>query len=336
MPITIVAAAVLGWGVLGMLLPSAILLGAVVAPTDPVLASDVQVKSPHEGVDEEIEPEDQEGEVRFSLTSEAGLNDGLAFPFTYLAIAAAAATAPLASAGWLGEWFLVHVLYEIAVGIVAGYVVGQVIARLIFRGPVTTRLGEVMSGTEALGTTLLAYGVTELLGGYGFIAVFVAAIELRHFEWEHEYYEVIHDYAVMTERIVMAAVMILFGGAIMGGLFDPLTWVHVAVGLALILVVRPVAGLVGLWGTSMSWMERFVVSSFGVRGIGSFYYLAYALNEASFAERELLVAADELWALVGFVVLASVAIHGISVNPVMGILDRRREETARDEAPVSS
>ena len=336
MPITIIATVALGWGVLGTLLPSAILLGAVIAPTDPVLASDVQVTSPHEGVDEEIEPEDQEDEVRFSLTSEAGLNDGLAFPFTYLAIAAAAAGAPLASFGWLGEWFLFHVLYEITVGVIAGYVVGQVVARLIFRGPVTTQLGKVMSGTEALGTTLLAYGVTELLHGYGFIAVFVAALELRHFEWEHEYYEVIHDYAVMTERIVMAAVMILFGGAIVGGLFDPLTWVHVAVGLVLILVVRPVAGLVGLWGTSLSWMERFVVSSFGVRGIGSFYYLAYALNEASFSERELLVAADELWALVGFVVLASIAIHGISVNPVMSVLDRYRESEASGEVGASS
>ena len=336
MPITVIVTAVLGWGVLGTLLPSAILLGAVLAPTDPVLASDVQVESPHEGVDDEIDPEDQEGEVRFSLTSEAGLNDGLAFPFTHLAIAAAAAGAPLASFGWVGEWFLVHVLYEIIVGVVAGYIIGQIIARVIFRGPVTTRLGKVMEGTEALGATLIAYGVTELLHGYGFIAVFVAALELRHFEWEHHYYEVIHDYAMMTERIVMAAVLVLFGGAIVGGLFDPLTWVHVAVGLALIFVVRPVAGLIGLLGTSMSWKERLVVSSYGVRGIGSFYYLAFALNEASFSERELLVAADELWALVGFVVLASITIHGISVDPVMSVLDRSREKEEAEQASASS
>src|SRR6056297_188561 len=80
MPLTILATALLGWGVLGTLVPTAVLLGAVVAPTDPVLASDVQATPPTEGMDEEIDPEEQEGEVRFALTSEAGLNDGLAFP----------------------------------------------------------------------------------------------------------------------------------------------------------------------------------------------------------------------------------------------------------------
>ena len=334
MPITIVAAALLGWGALGMLVPTAILLGAVVAPTDPVLASDVQTSGPHEGLDEEIDPEDQEGEVRFSLTSEAGLNDGLAFPFTHLAIAAAAAQ--FTSFGWVGEWALVHVLYEIGVGVVVGYVVGQLIAWLLFRGPVTTRLGKVMEGTEALAATLITYGATELLHGYGFIAVFVAALELRHYEWEHAYYEAIHDFAVMTERIVMAAVMVLFGGAIAGGLFAPLTWLHAAVGLVLLLVVRPIAGVVGLWGTSSSWMERLVVSTFGIRGIGSFYYLAFALNEASFAEQELLVAADELWALLGFVVLTSIAIHGISAHPVMEWLDRTRDEEREDSTGVEA
>ncbi|UPV73249.1 cation:proton antiporter [Halorussus limi] len=331
MPLSMVAAALLGWGVLGTLLPTAVLLGAVVAPTDPVLASDVQATAPTEAVDEEIEPEEQEGEVRFALTSEAGLNDGLAFPFTHLAIATAAA-AGTTSLDWLGEWFLVHFLYEIVVGVVMGYLAGQLLARVIFSESVTTQLGKVMEGAEALAVTLVTYGATELVHGYGFIAVFVAALELRHYEWEHEYYVALHDYAVMVERIVMATVLVLFGGAIAGGLLARLTLLDVAVGLALVLVVRPVAGVVGLLGTSMPWSERLVVASFGIRGIGSFYYLAFALNEASFGEMELLVAADKLWALVGFVVLASIVVHGISANWVMDALDRtRRDDPASGE-----
>jgi len=325
MPLTIIATALLGWGVLGTLVPTAVLLGAVVAPTDPVLASDVQATPPTEGVDEETDPEDQEGEVRFALTSEAGLNDGLAFPFTHLAIAIAAA-AGAASLDWLGEWFLMHFLYEIAVGVVMGYLAGQVLARVIFSEGVTTQLGKVMEGAEALAVTLITYGATELVHGYGFIAVFVAAVELRHYEWGHEYYTALHDYAVMIERIVMATVLVLFGGAIAGGLLAPLTVLDVVVALALILVVRPVAGIIGMLGSPMPWSERFVVSSFGIRGIGSFYYLAFALNEASFGEIELLVAADKLWALLGFVVLASIVIHGISANYVMDLLDRRRPD----------
>lgn len=335
MPITIVATTLLGWGVLGTLLPTAILLGAVVAPTDPVLASDVQVTPPAEGLDEEVDPEEQEGEVRFALTSEAGLNDGLAFPFTHLAIAAAAAST-LASPGWIVDWALVHVFYEIIVGVVVGYGFGKATAWVIFRGPVTTDLGKVMEGAEALAVTLLTYGVTELLGGYGFIAVFVAALELRHYEWEHAYYEAVHDYAVMIERIVLAGVLVLFGGALAGGLLAPLTWLEIGVGLVLVFVVRPVAGMVGLLGTSLSWVERTVVAGFGIRGIGSFYYLAFALNEASFAEIELLVAADRLWALVGFVVLTSIVVHGITANFVMDRLDRSRDEAERAVADERS
>ena len=335
MPITIVVTALLGWGVMGTLLPTAVLLGAVVAPTDPVLASDVQASPPTEGIDEEADPEEQEGEVRFALTSEAGLNDGLAFPFTHFAIAMAAAVGS-ASLGWVAEWFLVHFLYEIVVGVVMGYLAGQLLARTIFGSPVTTQLGKVMEGAEALAVTLITYGATELLHGYGFIAVFVAALELRHYEWEHDYYAALHDYAVMIERIVMATVLVLFGGAIAGGLLAPLTLLDAAVGLALIFVVRPLAGMVGLLGTSLPLSERLVISSFGIRGIGSFYYLAFALNEATFAEIELLVAADKLWALVGFVALASIVIHGISANFVMTYLDRRREHAASSTESVET
>lgn len=213
---------------------------------------------------------------------------------------------------------------QIVVGVV-GYLAGRAFAWLLFRTPSVTAYSKVMEGAEALAVTLITYGVTELAGGYGFIAVFVAALELRHFEWEHDYHLELHDFAVMVERLTMAAVLVLFGGAIAGGLLGPLTLIDVAMGLVVVLVIRPVAGILGLLGSSLSWDERIVVASFGIRGVGSFFYLSFALNEASFQERELLYTAEELWALVRFVVLASIVLHGITAGPVMERLERRTD-----------
>jgi len=220
---------------------SDILLGAVVAPTDLVLASDVQATPPTEEVDEDVDATSQEGTIRFALTSEAGLNDGLAFPFTYLAIAAAAASGT-SSLLWLGDWALYELLYKIAAGTVIGYVSGRVFAWFIFGSPASTELARVMAGAEALAATLISYAAAELIGGYGFIAVFVAALVLRNHEWDHDYYFDLHDFAVTFERLLMAAVLVLFGGAIAGGLLAPLTWTGALVGLVVVFVVRPVAG----------------------------------------------------------------------------------------------
>ncbi|RDI70243.1 cation:proton antiporter [Halopelagius longus] len=332
LPLTAAAVAVLAWGLLGLLPATAILLGAVLAPTDPVLASGIEAGAPLTELEEEADPRYRWGSVRFALTSEAGLNDGLAFPLTNLAIVVAGATvaggSPADGQSWLLEWFLVDVLYKIGAGLVLGYVIGQVMARFLFRLPIPESVAEmmhgqdVMAGVEALATTLIAYGVTELLGGYGFIAVFVAALALRRFEWEHDYYVELHDFAVLTERVLMATVLLLFGGAIAGGLLWPLTVPQAVVGLALLFLVRPLAGALSFVGTPASWPERAIISFFGIRGIGSFYYLSHALAEASFRERELAVAAEELWALVGFVVLLSIILHGVSSSPVMDAFDR--------------
>lgn len=305
MPVTIGAAVVLGWGVVGLTVPAAMLLGAVIAPTDPVLAADVQVDPPRKG---------ESDEIRFALTSEAGLNDGLAFPFTYLAIAMA--TAGVAPSNWLLEWVTIDVIYKIGVGVLLGWILGRVLARFVFQFPASTRLAKAMGGAEALAATLIAYGLTELANGYGFIAVFVAAIEIRGYEREHEYHQELHDFAEVTERLVMAVLLVLFGGAIATGLFDALTWQGALVGLALVLLVRPLAGLLGLVGYPP---ERNAIAFFGIRGIGSFYYLSYALNQASFA------GAETVWATVGFAVLVSIVVHGVTAAPVMA--DLRREIT---------
>ncbi|GAB3668987.1 cation:proton antiporter [Halopiger thermotolerans] len=302
MPLTIAAAAALGWWVVGLSIPTAMLLGAVVAPTDPVLAADVQVDPPQKG---------ESDEVRFALTSEAGLNDGLAFPFTYLAIAMA--TAGVAPENWFLEWLAVEVGYKIVVGVAVGWLFGYALAKFVFQYPASTRLAKAMGGAEALAATLIAYGLTELVGGYGFIAVFVAAVAIRGFEREHEYHQQLHDFSEVVERLVVAVLLVLFGGAIATGLFALLTWRAALVAVALVLVVRPLAGVLGLVGYPP---ERNAIAFFGIRGIGSFYYLAYAANNAGFDGLR------AVWAIVGVAVLVSIVVHGITAASVMSELRR--------------
>lgn len=316
MPLTIAAAVALGWWVVGFAAPTAMLLGAVIAPTDPVLASEVEVEDPGEGQEDEPVPE-AEGmgqEIKFALTSEAGLNDSLAFPFTYLAILFA--LVGVAPENWIGQWALVYVGYKLAVGLAAGLVMGWMLGRVVFASEAKTQLSQSLMGIEALGGTLLIYGATELLNGYGFLAVFVAALVVRHREREAEYNQELHDVAEMIEYVLMVVVVVLFGGAVASGLLDPLTVELIAVALALVFLVRPLAGAVGLLGFDRDWSERGAIAFFGIRGIGSFYYLAYGLNHALFPEPEV------LWALVGCVVLISIVVHGITATPVVARLER--------------
>jgi len=313
MPLTIGAVAVLGWWWAGLVPAAALLLGAALAPTDPVLASDVQVGEP-------TDEEDSEDEVRFALTSEAGLNDGLAFPFVYAAITLAG-TAGLA---WTGEWALKDVFVKILVGIVGGLVVGKLLGKLFFRATRDSlRLAKHSEGFLALAATFLAYGLVEVAGGYGFLAVFVAARGIRSAERSHEYHQVLHDFAEQIERLLTVLLLLLFGGAVVTGLLAPLTWPAALVGLALVGVVRPLAGYLSLLGTPGRPAERGVIAVFGIRGIGSFYYLAYALTHAKFPQ------ADLLWATVAFVVLVSVVLHGVAVTPVMRLLDQWKLRTHR-------
>jgi len=307
MTLTIAITAFLGWGVVGLAVPSAVLLGAVIAPTDPVLASDVQVDPPQEGVSDEI---------RFALTSEAGLNDGLAFPFTYLAISIA--TVGVAPGNWFVDWVLLDVVYKILVGVIVGALFGRGLARFMFTYPASTKLATAMTGGEALAATFIAYGATELVGGYGFIAVFVTAIVMRDYERGHEYHDELHNFAEVIERLVMAILLVLFGGAIASGLLSPLTWQAVLAGVLIVLVVRPLTGLIGLVGYS-PW--RGAIAFFGIRGIGSFYYLSYALNQTEFSGGEM------AWAITGFVVLTSIVLHGVTASPVMQDLEHELPET---------
>lgn len=307
MPLTIVAVALLGWAGLGLAPAAAVLLGAVLAPTDPVLAADVQVEGPSS------EDEDED-EVRFSLTSEAGLNDGLAFPFTNLAILMAIAGS--SPGNWLADFLFIEILFKVAVGTVAGLLVGRLLAFVIFdrRSP----LPGTMDGMIALAATLIAFAVAELVGGYGFLAVFVAALMIRRAERRHEYHEVMHDFVDQIERLVTAVLLILFGGAITTGLLSALGWREIVAAVAIVIVIRPIAGWLGLLGTDAGRLERRAIAFFGIRGVGSFYYLAHALNVVGFSS------VDELWALVSLVVVISIFLHGVTASRAMQRLDQLR------------
>lgn len=305
MPVTIAAVtAIGGWG-LGLSWTAALLLGACLAPTDPVLAADVQVGPPRTG---------EEDEARFGLTSEAGLNDGLAFPFVNLALALSLAAAT--GEPWLQKWVLHDIVWEIALGVGGGWAVGRLFGWLTYRTSAETRLSQTGDGLIAISATLISYGLTEVLNAYGFLAVFVTALTLRASHRNHDFNVEMHDFTEQIERVGMMVLLLLFGGALVGGLLRPLGWTDVVAALAIILVVRPLAGWLGLWGSNIPRGERLTLSFFGIRGVGSFYYLAYALNHAEFA------ATDRLWALVGLVVLLSILLHGLTVTPVMRRLDQ--------------
>jgi NhaP-type Na+/H+ or K+/H+ antiporter len=308
MPVTIAAVALLGWWWAGLVPAAALLLGATLAPTDPVLAADVQVGEP-------TDEEDSEDEVRFALTSEAGLNDGLALPFVYAAIAMAGAA--VTHEAWLTEWVLVDVLYGGAAGAIGGLVVGRLLGKLFFRAPSRTlRLAHHAEGFLALAATFLAYGLVEVVGGYGFLAVFIAARGIRSAQRSHEYHQVLHDFAEQIERLLTVLLLLLLGGAVVGGLLGPLTWPAALAGLALIVVIRPLAGFLSLRGAPGRTAEHWVIAAFGIRGIGSFYYLAYAMSHATFPN------VDVIWATVALVVVVSVVLHGVAATPVMRLLDR--------------
>lgn len=301
MPVCILALALGGWYVMGLTLAGAVMLGAVMAPTDPVLASSVQVGPPGEK---------NTSQTRFALTSEAGLNDGLAFPFVNLAILLAGASV---TAGGLGGWLAVDVVWKIVAGVGMGVLVGRAMAWFVFG---YVRPGMVVDGFVALAIMLVAYGTTELVHGYGFIAVFVAALVFRTQEKDHELHGTLHDFVEQIERLLMAGLLMFFGASITHGLFDALSWRGALVGVLFLFVVRPIAGLLGLTGTGLGWRERFAISGLGIRGIGTFYYLAHGLKETDILDYD----ARELWATAGLIVLVSVVLHGTTAGYAMRVV----------------
>jgi NhaP-type Na+/H+ or K+/H+ antiporter len=307
MPLTIAALAFLGSWILGLGVASALLLGACLAPTDPVLASDVQVGPPRTG---------EEDEVRFALTSEAGLNDGLSFPFVHLSVAMALAAKD--GGDLFAHWALIDVVWRLGAGVVLGWALGKLFGVLSFkmRG---SSLAKTQDGFVALGMTFVTYGVTQLFGGYGFVAVFLAAVAFRASERDNDFHEQLHDFAEQIERLLMMVLLVCLGSiAVNGQLSAGIDWRVVVVAILAIVVVRPLIGWLCLIGSGHSPGETAVIAVFGIRGLGSIYYLAYATGHADFD------GVETVWATVLVIVLASIVVHGIAVTPTMRWIDNRR------------
>lgn len=314
MPVTIVAVfAAARWGV-GLSVAGALLLAATIAPTDPVLAADVQTGPPTKGED---------GETRFGLTSEAGLNDGLTFPFVALAISVAHG-----SVDWV-HWSLVEVAADLALGVLIGWVLGSIAGYLMFRLP-GAKLSDTGDGLVAIGVTFCAYALSVVIHGNGFIAVFVAALTIRSTCPENEFHAAMAEFSGQIERVLMTLVMVLFGWAIGKGLLAPLDWRGALLAVGIVFVIRPLASLVAFARSDTPGLSKRLMGFFGIRGIGTLFYLQYGFNRAQFSER------SEIWAIAGTAILLSIVVHGMTATPLMARADARREERETAEAEASA
>ena len=302
MPLTIALVAISAWFWLGLTLAGAMLLAAGLAPTDPVLARTVQVSPPGKG----------ETSMEVALTAEAGLNDGLAFPFIYLAIhIAAMGWTGFGTPDWFWSWLSFDLAYRVVVGWFAGYAVGWAVSAVAF-----SRMGDARNGAwnaivMVLAATLLSYGLVEAIDGYGFLAVFAAARAGRARTMqspEAAYERFVHHGADQLESILLALLLLWFGTFLGAGALTGLTWAEVGFALALIFVFRPAAGLLGLLGYDCPKLDKLRIAFFGVRGMGSIFYIAYAQNHAEYSD------IDAVWRIAALVIIASIVIHGYGAN----------------------
>lgn len=355
MLLTVAAVTAIGVGLLNLPLGAAILLGGILAPTDPVLASDVQVASPTD-----------RDQLRFALTGEGGLNDGAAFPVVMLGLGLLG----LHDIGpWASHWIVMDVIWATAVGLSVGALLGAATASLVIYLRRTYQEAVGLDNFLALGLIALAYGVALLLHAYGFLAVFAAGIALRFMErrtstekqrqgeieeqaavirprvtapsekthatladvatqtgaadavaTHHDHAAAFMAHAVLSfneqvERIGEVAMVIVIGALLWSVDWTLVQWWFVPL---MFMLVRPLAVMIGLAGSRTSQPQRRLIAWFGIRGVGSLYYLTYAINRGVDASL-----ANLLTALTLAVVVASIILHGISVTPLMRLYDRR-------------
>ncbi|MFZ3218384.1 MAG: cation:proton antiporter [Rhodoferax sp.] len=320
MGITVALVAALAYYVLGLPLGAGVLLGAILAPTDPVLATDVQIRHPGD-----------RDQLRFTLTCEAGMNDGSAFPFVMLGLGLLG----LHDLGDFGlKWMLVDVLWATAAAVVIGGVAGVALARLGWTLRRAPHQHELLDDFLGLGLIGVVYGLTVMAHAWGFLAVFFAAVALRQTEQklargsrapvgagaeEAEPVPTVSEGSLVfkehLERLSELVLVLLVGGTLF---LNSWTWEAVGVALFVFVVARPLSVLVGLWGTGTAWRIRGMTGWFGVRGIGSLYYLMYAIQHGLPEPLSL-----KLIQLTLIVVTLSIFLHGISVKPLMDRFWRR-------------
>ena len=341
MVITVVLIAAAAWFFLGWPVGACVLLGAILAPTDPVLASDVQVNRPGD-----------RDRLRFALTGEGGLNDGTAFPFVLLGLGLMGLH-EIGEFGW--RWVVVDAFWSSAMGPLIGALLGLAIGRLVLYLRREHKEAVGLDDFLAMGLTALSYGVAQLLHANGFLAVFAAGMALRHLEQSEKTGESTRQaveeahadpdktvadavavdphhapafmaHAVLgfneqVERIGEVAVVITVGAMLWTVHWHSAGWWLVPL---LLVVVRPVAVALGMLRSQSSTGQRWLIGWFGIRGVGSLYYLMYAINHGLSPQL-----ADQLIALTLAVVVTSIIVHGISVTPMMAAYERAMKRRRR-------
>ena len=329
MLITVGLIAALGVFVMGMSPGAAVLLGAILSPTDPVLASEVQVAN-HGDRDS----------LRFGLTGEGGMNDGSAFPFVMLGLGLLGLH-ELGEGGW--RWWSIDVLWAVTGGLGLGYLMGALVGRAILY--LRVRHQEALGSDEfiALGLIALTYGLALLCQTYGFLAVFAAGLALRRIdspgnrssaaaaaaepvdttelqtsqtEAPATLMRAVERFNSQLEGFAEVAIVLAVGALIA---VVPFRLEVLWFAPLLFLVIRPVAVYIGVFGTGVRGQQRRLMAWFGIRGIGSIYYLAYAIRHD--IGRDL---AERLLSLTIAVVVASVIAHGVSVTPLMNKYEERK------------
>lgn len=331
MLLTVGAVTAVGVWFLNLPVGAAVLLGAILAPTDPVLASDVQM----------ADPSDRD-RLRFGLTGEGGLNDGTAFPFVMLGLG-------LLGVHELGDmlwrWWAVDVLWAVAGGLALGYAMGTVVGRAIIY--LRTQRREALGSDEfiALGLIALTYGLALLTLTYGFLAVFAAGLALRRIDDpiavatqvpKSETSELsaenlratgtnapahmmrqVERFNSQLESFAEVAIVLVVGVLLATVTFrsDVLWFVPL-----LFLLIRPVSVVAGLVGTDVKPIQRRLMAWFGIRGIGSLYYLLYAISHGIAVPL-----AQQLLSITLAVIVTSVIAHGISVTPLMNRYESRKK-----------
>jgi NhaP-type Na+/H+ or K+/H+ antiporter len=301
----------------------ALMLGAVLAPTDPVLASDVQLRS----------AQDRDS-LRFGLTGEGGLNDGTAFPFVLLGLGVMG----LHDIGLLGwRWVTVDLIWGTAGGLGIGFLIGSALAHIVRSLRAWRRDAVIFDEFLLLGVIALSYGAALAAGALGFLAVFAAGLALRRADDIHANSKTAVDKPPLTpsmlnvneqlERIVEVAVVLLVGAMISTGYWSPAGLLLAAL---LFVVIRPLAVWIGLRGTDTGNATRRLLAWFGIRGIGSVYYAVFF---AGFELRD--EVAIQLLSAVFTVIAASIVLHGVSAAPLMEIYQSRRAKRARGRPEVA-
>jgi NhaP-type Na+/H+ or K+/H+ antiporter len=333
MTVTVAMVAAFAWYVLDLPLGAGILLGAILAPTDPVLATDVQIRHPGD-----------RDQLRYTLSCEAGMNDGSAFPFVMLGLGLLG----LHDLGEFGlQWVLFDVLWATVAAVAIGVLAGAALAHVAWTLRSESPEHKLMDDFLGLGLIGVVYGLSVVLGAWGFLAVFFAAVSLRQTELklagagqagrdpqaaagnapapgepgpDSEPPLTVSEGSLVfkehLERLSELTLVLLLGGTMF---LDSWSWRAVGLALFLFVVARPISVLVGLLGTRTSWQIRGMVGWFGVRGIGSLYYLMYAIQHG--------IAEGLALELIQFTLVAvslSILVHGTSVKPMMGIFWRHR------------